>query len=63
MVVADTPTTGASPLEADHAVREAGATPVAVATIADRATGAGEKIAAEGVEYRYVYSLEELGLA
>jgi len=31
---------------------------------ADRATGAGEKITAEaGVEYRYAFSLEELGLA
>ena len=63
LVVEDTSTTGGSPLTARAAVREAGATPVAVATIADRATGAGEKIAAEGVEYRYVYSLEELGLA
>lgn len=63
LVVEDTTTTGASPLDAVAAVREEGATPVAVATIADRATGAGEKIQAEGVEYRYVYSLEELGLA
>jgi len=36
---------------------------VAVATIADRATEAGEKIGAEGLTYRFVYSLEELGLA
>ena len=63
LVVEDTTTTGASPIQALNAVREDGATPVAVATIADRATGAGEKIAAEGVEYRYVYSLVELGLA
>ena len=28
-----------------------------------RATGAGPKIEAEGVEYRFVYSLDELGLA
>lgn len=62
LVVEDTTTTGASPLEAVGAVREVGATPVAVATIADRATGASEKIAAEGVEYRYAFSLEELGL-
>ena len=41
LVVEDTTTTGNSPLEAIKAVREAGATPVAVATIADRATGAG----------------------
>ncbi|MDN5790205.1 MAG: orotate phosphoribosyltransferase [Micrococcales bacterium] len=63
LVVEDTTTTGASPLEALAAVREVGARPVAVATIADRATGAGEVIRAAGVEYRYVYSLAELGLA
>ena len=45
------------------AVRADDATPVAVATIADRATGAGARIEADGVEYRYVYSLDELGLA
>ncbi|MGN6751962.1 MAG: orotate phosphoribosyltransferase [Intrasporangium sp.] len=64
LVVEDTTTTGNSPLAAVEAVREAGGTVVAVATIADRATGAGERIRSEaGVEYRYVYSLEELGLA
>ncbi len=64
LVVEDTTTTGSSPLAAVEAVREAGGTVVAVATIADRATGAGERIQREaGVEYRYVYSLEELGLA
>jgi orotate phosphoribosyltransferase len=63
LVVEDTSTTGGSPLTALAAVREAGAEPVGVATIADRATGAGEKIEAEGVPYRYVYSLEDLGLA
>jgi orotate phosphoribosyltransferase len=63
LVVEDTSTTGGSPLTALAAVREAGAVPVGVATIADRATGAGEKIEAEGVPYRFVYSLEDLGLA
>ena len=63
LVVEDTSTTGGSPLAALAAVREAGATPVGVATIADRATGAGEKIEAEGVPYRYAFSLEDLGLA
>jgi orotate phosphoribosyltransferase len=62
LIVEDTSTTGGSPLTALAAVREAGAVPVGVATIADRATGAGEKIEAEGVPYRYVYSLEDLGL-
>ena len=63
LVVEDTTTTGDSPLAALAAVREAGATPVAVATIADRATGAAEKIEAEGVPYRFAYSLEDLGLS
>ena len=63
LVVEDTSTTGGSPLTALAACREAGAEVVAVATIADRATGAGEKIEAEGVPYRFVYSLEDLGLS
>jgi orotate phosphoribosyltransferase len=63
LVVEDTSTTGQSPLTALAAVREAGATAVGVATIADRATGAGEKIEAEGVPYRYAYTLGDLGLA
>ena len=63
LVVEDTTTTGGSPLTALEAVRAAGAVPVAVATIADRATGAGEKIEAEGVPYRFLYSLDDLGLS
>ena len=63
VVVEDTSTTGASPLEAANAAREAGAEVVAVATIADRATGAAEKFAEAGLEYRFVFGLEELGLA
>ena len=63
LVLEDTSTTGGSPLTALQAVREAGATPVAVVVIADRATGAGEKIEAEGVPYRFAYSVQDLGLA
>ncbi len=63
LVVEDTTTTGNSPLDAVAAVRDEGATPVAVATIADRETGAGARIEAEGVPYRFVFSLAELGLA
>ena len=63
LVVEDTTTTGASPLAALTAVRAAGATAVAVATIADRDTGADAIIEAEGVPYRFVYSLQDLGLA
>jgi len=63
LVVEDTSTTGASPLEAATAAQEAGATVVGVATIADRATGAAERFAEAGFAYRYVFSLEDLGLA
>lgn len=63
LVVEDTSTTGGSPLTALAAVREAGATPVGVAVIADRDTGAAAKIEAEGVPYRYAFSLRDLGLA
>lgn len=62
LVLEDTSTTGGSPLAALQAVREVGATAVAVAVIVDRATGAGEKIVAEGVPYLYAYSLDDLGL-
>ena len=35
---------------------------MAVATIADRSTGAAQVFADHGMEYRYVYGLQELGL-
>ncbi|MCA1781173.1 MAG: orotate phosphoribosyltransferase [Dermatophilaceae bacterium] len=63
LIVEDTSTTGASPLEAATAAADAGATVVGVATIADRATGAAERFAAAGFEYRSAFSLEDLGLA
>ena len=63
LVVEDTSTTGGSPLTALEAVRAAGATPIAVATIADRDTGAGARIEAAGVPYLSAYSLTDLGLA
>ena len=59
----DTSTTGASPLEAARAAQDAGAEVVAVATIADRATGAAEVFAAQGLAYRFAFGLDELGLA
>ncbi len=62
LVVEDTSTTGGSPLTALEAVREAGAEPVGVAVIVDRATGAQARIEAEGVPYLAAYSLAELGL-
>lgn len=63
LVVEDTSTTGGSPLTAVDACREAGAEVVAVAVIADRSSGAQEKIEALGVPYRAAYSLSDLGLA
>ena len=63
LVVEDTTTTGNSPLTAVQALREAGAEVVAVATVVDRATGAADVIAAEGLDYRYLLGLEYLGLA
>ena len=63
LVLEDTSTTGGSPLAALQAVRDAGATAVGVAVIADRATGAAQKIEAEGVPYLFAYSLADLGLA
>ena len=63
LIVEDTSTTGASPLEAARAAQEAGAQVVAVATIADRSTGAAQVFADAGLDYRFVYGLGELGLA
>ena len=62
LVVEDTSTTGGSALTAVEAVREAGAEVVGVATVVDRATGADEVIRAEGLEYRYLLGLDDLGL-
>ncbi len=62
LVVEDTSTTGASPLTAVRAVREAGGEVVGVATVVDRATGAAEVIEAEGVLYRSALQLADLGL-
>ena len=59
----DTSTTGGAPLEAALALREAGANVVAVAVIVDRATGAKERIEAEGFPYFYALGLEDIGLA
>ncbi|GAA2017180.1 orotate phosphoribosyltransferase [Nakamurella flavida] len=63
LVVEDTTTTGASPLEAVRALREIGTEVVGVATIADRETGADAVIAAEGLSYRSLFGLADLGLS
>ena len=63
LVVEDTSTTGNSALTAVRALRDAGAEVVGVATVVDRATGAAEAIESEGLPYRSVLSLADLGLA
>jgi orotate phosphoribosyltransferase len=63
LAVEDTSTTGGSVLTAVEALREAGAEVVGVAQIVDRATGAAERVAEQGLPYLYVYGLQELGLA
>lgn len=62
LVVEDTTTTGNSPLTAVEALREIGAKVVGVATVVDRATGADDVIRAQGLEYRYLLGLDDLGL-
>jgi orotate phosphoribosyltransferase len=63
LAVEDTSTTGGSVLTAVSALREAGAEVVGVAVIADRSTGAADKVEAEGLEYRFAFGLDDLGLA
>lgn len=62
VAVEDTSTTGGSVLAAVEALREAGATVLAVAVIVDRATGAREAIEAEGLPYLSLFNLVDLGL-
>lgn len=62
LVVEDTSTTGGSPMTAAQAVQDAGGIVVAVATIADRDTGADQVFAAAGLDYRYAFSLADLGV-
>ncbi|MCL2850695.1 MAG: orotate phosphoribosyltransferase [Micrococcales bacterium] len=62
VVLEDTSTTGASPLAAVEAAREAGAQVLAVAVIVDRATGAQDAIEAVGVPYHCLYTLADLHL-
>ena len=60
LAVEDTSTTGASPLTAVDALREAGATVVGVAVLVNR--GAREHVAARGLEFRAAYELSDLGI-
>jgi orotate phosphoribosyltransferase len=60
LAVEDTSTTGNSVLAAVEALKEVGAEVVGVAVIVDR--GAGDAVRAAGLEYRYAYTLADLGL-
>ncbi|MGH3568680.1 MAG: orotate phosphoribosyltransferase [Pseudonocardia sp.] len=62
LVVEDTATTGSSVLTAVRAAQAAGATVTGVVTVVDRDTGAREAIEAEGVAYRALLALADLGL-
>ncbi len=62
LAVDDTSTTGGSVLTAVEALREAGAEVVGVAVIVDRDTGARERIAETGLDYRWAYDAKDLGL-
>jgi orotate phosphoribosyltransferase len=61
VAVEDTSTTGNSVLAAVEALREAGAEIAGVAVIVDR--GAGDAVRAAGLEYRYAYTMADLGLS
>jgi orotate phosphoribosyltransferase len=60
LAVEDTSTTGASPLAAVEALREAGAEVVAVAVLVDR--GARQNVTRRGLAYRAAYDLADLGV-
>jgi orotate phosphoribosyltransferase len=60
LAVEDTSTTGGSVMTAVEALREAGAIVAGVATIVER--GAAPLLAENNLEYKYAYSLTDLGL-
>ena len=60
LAVEDTSTTGASPLTAVDALREAGAEVVGVAVLVNR--GARDHVEARGIEFRAAYELSDLGI-
>jgi orotate phosphoribosyltransferase len=60
LAVEDTSTTGASPLTAVDALREAGAEVVGVAVLVDR--GARDTVTERGLVYRAAYELSDLGV-
>jgi orotate phosphoribosyltransferase len=58
LAVEDTSTTGASPLAAVDALREAGAEVVGVAVLVDR--GARDRVTERGLEFRAAFTLSDL---
>lgn len=62
LAVEDTSTTGGSVLTAVEALTEAGADVVGVAVIVDRATGAKERVEAQGHRYLSAYASADLDL-
>ncbi len=62
LAVDDTSTTGGSVLTAVEALRQAGAEVVAVAVVADRATGAEQAVRESGLTYRFAYGPADLEL-
>ena len=60
LAVEDTSTTGASPLAAVDALREAGAQVVGVAVLVNR--GAREHVTGRGLPFRAAYELSDLGV-
>ena len=62
LAVEDTSTTGGSVLTAVEALREHGANVIGVVTVVDRGTGAREAIEAQGLPYRSLLNLADLGL-
>lgn len=59
VVVEDVTTTGGSSMQAMAALREEGANIVCVLTIVDRLEGAKENLAAEGLDFRALYTADE----
>jgi orotate phosphoribosyltransferase len=59
VVVEDATTTGGSSMQAVNALRTEGANILCVLTIVDRLEGAKENFAAEGLEFRALYTADE----
>ena len=61
-ILEDTVTTGGSVLRAAAAVTAAGGTVTGIWTLVDRLQGAAAAIAAAGYAYRYLFTIEDLGV-